>query len=157
MASLTRLREIFESAKQVSRRKPKKLKSDATNTGDADKPVEVKIGDGVLNTWAKEFSGKYELIKDAPDLVSRSGDGRAKFCSATLRDILKVLEQLSAGQTVDAVQPLLRIPNKESKEQAMNRFLGDIKHGLVTTSARSFLAPNARTYRQARQAEFCSG
>jgi hypothetical protein len=130
IASLNRLREIYESAKQNPKRKSKKPKKDSASAG-KNEVVEVKIGDGLLNTWIKDFSHKYELIKDSPELISRTGDGRAKFSSATLRDIKHILETLSAGQTVDAIQPLLRIPNKESKERAMNRFLGDIKHGLV--------------------------
>jgi len=120
IASLNRLRQIYELAKRKS-------KSD-----------DLKISESVIKNWAKEFADKYELIEDQSDLVSRAGDGRAKFCSATLREIKQVLEKLSAGQTVDAIQPLLRMPN-ESKEQAMARFLGDIRHGLVRHRLNLFL------------------
>lgn len=131
IASLNRLREIYESARQNSKRKPKEPKNDSDAPADDKKIIEVKIGDRVLNTWASELADKYELIKDSPALFSRTGNGRAKFSSPTLRNIKQVLETLSAGQTVDTTQPLLRIPNKESKELAMNRFLGDIRHGHV--------------------------
>ena len=120
MASLNRLRQIYDLAKRKS-------KSD-----------DLKISESVIKNWAKEFADKYELIKDQSELVSRAGDGRAKFSSATLRDFKQVLEKLSTGQTIDAIQPLLRMPN-ESKEQAMARFLGDIRHGLVRHRLNLFL------------------
>jgi len=119
-ASINRLRQIYDLAKRKS-------KSD-----------DLKISESVIKNWAKEFTDKYELIDGQSELVSRAGDGRAKFSSATLRDIKQVLEKLSAGQTLDAIQPLLRMPN-ESKEQAMARFLGDIRHGLVRHRLNLFL------------------
>lgn len=119
-ASLNRLRQIYDLAKRKS------------------KTDDLKISESVIKNWAKEFADKYELVEDQSELVSRAGDGRAKFCSATLRDIKQVLEKLSAGQTIDAIQPLLRMPS-ESKEQAMARFLGDIRHGLVRHRLNLFL------------------
>lgn len=149
LTSLNRLREIYESSK----RNPKKNKKVAPAIQDGNKLVEIKITEGVLNTWAKEYAGKYELIEDSPDLVSRAGDGRARFCSATLREIKQVLEKLSTGQTVDAIQPLLRMQG-ESKEQAMARFLGDIRHGLVRHRLTLFLQLFRRLVREHGKPDF---
>lgn len=123
IASLARLRQVYELAKRKS------------------KSEDLKISASVLKSWAKDdkIKDKYELIEDQQELVSRAGDGRAKFSSATLRDIKQILEKLTAGQTIEAIQPLLRMPGKESKEQAMARFLGDIRHGLVRHRLNLFL------------------
>ncbi len=134
LASLNRLREIYESSK----RKPKKnSKAKATPAEDA-KDVEIKISKSVLKYWAKEYERRYQLLEDQTELVSRTGDGRAKFSSATLANIKQVLQSLSAGQTMDAIQPLLR-EGGESKEAAMTRFLNDIRHGLVRHRLMLFL------------------
>ncbi|MEQ1907167.1 MAG: type II CRISPR RNA-guided endonuclease Cas9, partial [Pirellulaceae bacterium] len=132
--SLNRLREIYESSK----RSPKKPKNSIAAAIDTEKTVEIKITESVLNKWAKEFANRYELIEDQPELVSRTGEGRAKFSTATLRNLRQVLESLSAGQTLDSIQPLLREPS-ESKEVAMQKFLGGIRHGLVRHRLSLFL------------------
>ena len=131
--SLIRLREIYESSK----RKPKKP-AKAKSAVDDSKSVEIKISESVLKRWAKDYEQRYQLLEDQTELVSRTGEGRAKFSSATLSNIKQVLQSLSAGQTMDAIQPLLR-EEGESKEAAMTRFLNDIRHGLVRHRLMLFL------------------
>ncbi len=133
-ASLSRLREIYESSKRTSKKAAKAKGALA----DGAKEVEIKVSESVLKKWAKEYEQRYQLIEDQTELISRTGDGRAKFSSATLANIKQVLETLSAGETMEAIQPLLR-EDGESKEAAMTRFLNDIRHGLVRHRLMLFL------------------
>lgn len=103
-ASLMRLKEIYDSRHQKK------------------KPAEIKISTTLLEKWAAEFS-KYQLLEGQKDLVAASSAGRARFSSPTL---------LTLGQpgTFTNPQPLLR-RSGESADDALNRYLREIRHPLV--------------------------
>ncbi len=103
-ASLVRLKEIYESRHKK-------------------KPVEVKVSVAVLNRWAADFSAKYQLLDGQTELVAASSAGRARFSSP----VLLTLGQQEAPRNP---QPLLRRPG-ESTEDALNRYLREIRHPLV--------------------------
>jgi 5-methylcytosine-specific restriction endonuclease McrA len=104
-ASLLRLKEIYDSKHRKK------------------KPAEVKISVTLLEKWADEFSTKYKLLENPTDLVATSSAGRARFNTPTL---------LTLGQpgTAANFQPLLRRPD-ESSDDALNRYLREIRHPLV--------------------------
>jgi 5-methylcytosine-specific restriction endonuclease McrA len=112
--SLARLREIWESGKR------KKKKDAPSNAEEADT---VKISEPVLKRWAKDFAAQYKLVDGQQPLTPQTGAGRARYASPTLKKII-------AGERFDPPQPLLRRKN-ETPEQALNRYLADIKHPLV--------------------------
>jgi hypothetical protein len=104
-ASLVRLKEIYDS------RHHKK------------KPSDIKISTALLEKWAAEFSAKYQLLEGQKELVAASSAGRARFSSPTLLTLGR------AGSPTNP-QPLLRRPG-ESAEEALNRYLREIRHPLV--------------------------
>jgi CRISPR-associated endonuclease Csn1 len=112
--SLVRLREIWESGKR------KKKKESAS---DKEESETIKISEPVLKRWAKDFVGQYKLVDGQQPLTPQTGSGRARYSSPTL-------ERIIAGEQFDPPQPLLRRKN-ETPEQALNRYMTDIKHPLV--------------------------
>ena len=80
-----------------------------------------------LKTLAKSFSDKFLLIEDQKPLAPETGAGRARYSSPTLN---MLREKISAGRRVDPPQPIL-LRQGESAEQALNRYLNDIKHPVV--------------------------
>jgi len=112
--SLTRLREIWESGKR------KKKKESGSNAAESEI---IKISEPVLKRWAKDFAGQYKLVDGQQPLTPQTGAGRARYSSPTL-------ERIIAGEQFNPPQPLLRRKN-ESAEQALNRYMADIKHPLV--------------------------
>ena len=77
----------------------------------------------MLKRWAKDFAGQYKLVDGQQPLTPQTGAGRARYSSPTL-------ERIIAGEQFNPPQPLLRRKN-ESAEQALNRYMADIKHPLV--------------------------
>ncbi len=75
-------------------------------------------------TW---LADKFLLIENQKPLTPETGTGRARYSSPTLAMIQK---EISAGNRVDPPQPILK-RNGESAEDALNRYLADIKHPLV--------------------------
>lgn len=110
--SLTRLREIWENGKRK--------KKTANEVGELET---IKISEPVLKRWAKDFAAQYKLLDGQQPLTPQTGAGRARYSSPTL-------EKIMAGERFDPPQPLLRRRN-ESPEQALNRYLADVKHPLV--------------------------
>ena len=80
-----------------------------------------------LRKLAAPFENKFQLTEDQKALTPETGTGRARYSSPTLELIRK---EISEGRKVDPPQPILRRKG-ESAEQALNRFLADIKHPLV--------------------------
>jgi len=116
-ASITRLKEIWESGK----RKKKKEAVAPTEIGD------VKVSEKVLARWEKEFAVRYKLIEGQQPLTPQTGAGRARYSSPTLRELQRII---SGGQRVDPPQPVLRRTG-ETPDDALNRYLAEIKHPLV--------------------------
>ncbi len=112
--SLIRLREIWENSK----RKKKTSYSDAKH-----EPESLKISEKVMERWAKDFAHQYKLVEGQQPLTPQTGAGRARYSSLTLN-------RISAGEHFDPPQPTLRRQG-ENAEQALNRYLADIKHPLV--------------------------
>lgn len=112
--NIARLREIWESGKR------KKKKESAS--GNDDSGI-IKISESILRRWANEFAHQYKLIDGQQPLTPQTGAGRARYSSPTL-------ERIITGERFDPPQPLLRRKG-ESTEQALNRYLADIKHPLV--------------------------
>jgi hypothetical protein len=67
------------------------------------------------------------LVEEQKPLTPEMGTGRARYCSPTLELIRK---EIGEGRRVDPPQPILRRKG-ENAEQALNRYLADIKHPLV--------------------------
>ena len=111
--SIARLREIWESGK---RKKKKEI-------GNNDEPDTIKISEPVLKRWIKDFANQYKLIEGQQPLTPQTGAGRARYSSPTL-------ERIVAGERFDPPQPLLRRKG-ESADQALGRYLTDVKHPLV--------------------------
>lgn len=111
--SLMRLREIWESSK----RKKKKEQPEANES------ETVKISEKVLQRWEKDFSIQYKLVEGQQPLTPQTGAGRARYSSLTL-------EKIITGKRFDPPQPIL-LRKGENVEQALNRYLADIKHPLV--------------------------
>ncbi len=80
-----------------------------------------------LQKLADPFKDKFLLIEGQKPLTPESGGGRARYSSPTLAMLRK---DIGAGRRVDPPQPILRRKD-ESAEQALNRYLADIKHPLV--------------------------
>ena len=70
---------------------------------------------------------RFLLIEDQKPLTPETGAGRARYSSPTLELIRKEIDE---GSRVDPPQPILRRKG-ENAEQALNRYLADIKHPLV--------------------------
>ncbi len=86
-----------------------------------------KVTEARLKKLAEPFKDKFLLIEDQKPLTPETGAGRARYSSPTLELIRK---EIGAGRRVDPPQPILRRKG-ESAEQALNRYLSDIKHPLV--------------------------
>ena len=86
-----------------------------------------KVTETRLKRLAEPFKEKFLLIEDQKPLTPDTGAGRARYSSPTLDLIRKVI---STGGRVDPPQPILR-RKSENAEQALNRYLSDIKHPLV--------------------------
>lgn len=117
LASLVRLREIWENSKRKTKKKE----------ASPDEAETVTISESVLEKWAKEYSKRYKLVEGQKPLTPQSGAGRARYASPTL-DLLR--EKIATGQRVDPPQPILKRPG-ETAERALERYLSDIKHPLV--------------------------
>ena len=76
---------------------------------------------------AEPFKNKFLLIENQKPLTPETGSGRARYSSPTLDYIQK---EIAAGKRVDPPQPILRRKG-ESADEALNRYLADIKHPLV--------------------------
>jgi hypothetical protein len=86
-----------------------------------------KVTEARLKKLAEPFNDKFLLIEDQKPLAPETGAGRARYSSPTLEIIRK---EIGAGRRVDPPQPILRRKG-ENPEQALNRYLADIKHPLV--------------------------
>ncbi len=80
-----------------------------------------------LKKLAEPFNEKFLLVEDQKPLAPESGSGRARYSSPTLEIIRK---EIGEGRKIDPPQPILRRKG-ENTEQALNRYLADIKHPLV--------------------------
>lgn len=80
-----------------------------------------------LNKIARPFKDVFLLIEEQKPLTPEHGSGRAQYSSPTL-DIIR--QEINAGRRVDPPQPILRRQG-ENAEQALNRYLAEIKHPLV--------------------------
>jgi hypothetical protein len=86
-----------------------------------------KVTEARLKKLAEPFKEKFLLIENQKPLSPETGGGRARYSSPTLELIRK---EIGEGRRVDPPQPILRRKG-ESAEQALNRYLADIKHPLV--------------------------
>jgi len=86
-----------------------------------------KVTETRLKKLAEPFNEKFLLIEDQKPLTPETGTGRARYSSPTLELIRK---EIGEGRRVDPPQPILRRKG-ENAEQALNRYLADIKHPLV--------------------------
>ena len=86
-----------------------------------------KVTETRLKKLAEPFKDKFLLIEGQKPLAPETGGGRARYSSPTLELIRK---EIGEGRRVDPPQPILR-RKSESAEQALNRYLADIKHPLV--------------------------
>ena len=86
-----------------------------------------KVTEARLKKLAEPFKEKFLLIEDQKPLTPETGAGRARYSSPTLELIRK---EIGEGRRVDPPQPILRRKG-ENAEQALNRYLADIKHPLV--------------------------
>ena len=86
-----------------------------------------KVTEARLKKLAEPFKEKFLLIKDQKPLTPETGAGRARYSSPTLELIRK---EIGEGHRVAPPQPILRRKD-ENAEQALNRYLADIKHPLV--------------------------
>jgi hypothetical protein len=80
-----------------------------------------------LGQLAIPFADKFLLVENQKALTPETGTGRARYSSPTLNLIRK---EIDAGRRVDPPQPILRRKG-ENAEQALNRYLADVKHPLV--------------------------
>lgn len=112
--ALARLHEIWLSKKKKTER-DRILAGGITET--------VKISEKVLETWIGEMRGKYALIEGQEALEPATGKGRARYSSPTLSRML-------ADELIEPPQHLLVRPG-EKRQDAINRFLTEIKHPLV--------------------------
>lgn len=86
-----------------------------------------RVTEARLKKLAEPFKEKFLLIEDQKPLTPETGAGRARYSSPTLELIRKEIDE---GRRVDPPQPILRRKG-ENAEQALNRYLADIKHPLV--------------------------
>lgn len=80
-----------------------------------------------LKKLAKPFADKLLLLEEQKPLSPELDSGRAKYSRPTLALLRK---EIGDGRRVDPPQPVLRRKN-ESLDQALDRYLADIKHPLV--------------------------
>jgi CRISPR-associated endonuclease Csn1 len=86
-----------------------------------------KVTEGRLKKLAQPFEAKFLLIEHQKPLTPETGTGRARYSSPTLELIRK---EIGEGRRVDPPQPILRRKG-ETADQALNRYVADIKHPLV--------------------------
>lgn len=86
-----------------------------------------KITEARLKRLAEPFTDKFVLIENQKPLTPEGGSGRARYSSPTLEIIRR---EIGEGKRVDPPQPILR-RNNEDAEEALNRYLNEIKHPLV--------------------------
>lgn len=86
-----------------------------------------KVTEARLKKLAEPFKETFLLIEDQKPLTPETGTGRARYSSPTLELIRK---EIGEGRRIDPPQPVLR-RSGENTEQALNRYLADIKHPLV--------------------------
>jgi hypothetical protein len=86
-----------------------------------------KITKARLKKLADSFREKFLLIEGQGPLSPETGEGRARYSSPTL-DLIR--KEIAAGHRVDPPQPILKRKD-ESAEDALNRYLSEIKHPLV--------------------------
>ena len=86
-----------------------------------------KVTEARLKKLAAPFKEKFLLIEDQKPLTPETGAGRARYSAPTLELIRK---EIGEGRRVDPPQPILRRKG-ENTEQALNRYLADIKHPVV--------------------------
>ncbi|HTB62150.1 MAG TPA: HNH endonuclease domain-containing protein, partial [Opitutales bacterium] len=86
-----------------------------------------KITDARLKKLAEPFKERFLLDENQKPLTPETGQGRAKYSSPTLEAIRK---EIATGGRIDPPQTILRRKG-ETAEQALNRYLADIKHPLV--------------------------
>jgi hypothetical protein len=86
-----------------------------------------KVTEARLKKLAEPFKDKFLLIEDQKPLAPETGAGRARYSSPTLELIRK---EIGEGRRVDPPQPILRRKG-ENADQALNRYLADVKHPLV--------------------------
>ncbi len=120
--SLAKLRDIWE-AQQAMNAKRKRKKT----AGDADEETSLTVSEAVLKRWADNFKDQFALIEGQRALTPRSGAGRARFNKPNL---IKIKEQIERGEGLPNMQPLLRREG-ETNDEALNRFLAEIKHPTV--------------------------
>lgn len=113
--SQKRLREIWESKKRKSKA-PSNSENQKSNKN-------LEISRSVLDKWIEEFSNQYKLIEGQKPLTPQTGSGRARYSTITL-------EKIIAGENFASPQPILQ-RKSETTEEALNRYLSDIKHPLV--------------------------
>ena len=80
-----------------------------------------------LKKLAEPFKDKFLLLEDQKPLTPDTGSGRARYSSPTLE---RIRSEVEAGRRADPPQPVLRRAG-ETADQALNRYLADIKHPLV--------------------------
>ena len=80
-----------------------------------------------LKKLAAPFKDKFLLIENQKPLTPDKGAGRASYSSPTLN---LIHNEISEGRRVDPPQPILRRKG-ENAEQALNRYLADVKHPVV--------------------------
>jgi len=86
-----------------------------------------KVTEARLKKLAEPFKEKFLLIEDQKPLTPETGAGRARYSSPTL-DLIR--KEIGDGRRIDPPQPILRRKG-ENADQALNRYLADIKHPLV--------------------------
>ncbi|MEI6077955.1 MAG: type II CRISPR RNA-guided endonuclease Cas9, partial [Verrucomicrobiota bacterium] len=80
-----------------------------------------------LKKLAEPFKDRFLLLEDQKPLTPDTGSGRARYSSPTLE---RIRSEVEAGRRADPPQPVLRRAG-ETADQALNRYLADIKHPLV--------------------------
>jgi RuvC endonuclease subdomain 3/HNH endonuclease len=86
-----------------------------------------KVTAARLEKLAEPFKAKFFLIEGQKPLTPDTGMGRSRYSSPTLE---MIRSEIGAGRRVDPPQPNLRREG-ESADEALNRYLADIKHPLV--------------------------
>lgn len=86
-----------------------------------------KVTQARLIKLAEPFKDKFLLVEDQKPLTPETGSGRARYSSPTLE---RIRQDIAAGKRVDPPQPILRRKG-EGADEALNRYLADIKHPLV--------------------------
>ena len=86
-----------------------------------------KVTETRLKKLAEPFKERFLLVANQKPLTPDGGAGRARYSSPTLELIHK---DISSGRRVDPPQPILRRKG-ENSEEALNRYLAEIKHPLV--------------------------